>query len=186
MEVTKLHTYLPHISFAFITTTEMPQYFASKTPSFGRGGAGNIEAVKGINPQIPADLEANQAGAGSYAREPMPSDYPEREEPQYAHSGRGGAGNYYSPKEISKTGSFSDGPVRSSSSGGLASGPSTTPGRGGAGNYAFSAHQSAADTATKSMEEGQTQEKLKQDIAKSVEEQLAMPQKAKLPGGEPS
>lgn len=177
-------------------------------PSTGRGGAGNIQAISAENARVSADLEANQQSAESDHKGPLPSDYLERDEQQYAHTGRGGAGNYYSPKELSQTGNFSGAgsshilgegtvPPASSSSGrrGSAVGngssaqpaqePMRTYGRGGAGNYAYGVSESEERAARKRMEDEQKREQLKADIEKGVKENLAMPQKAKLPGGEP-
>ena len=69
--------------------------------SYGRGGAGNIQEA---NAAISADLEANQQSADEYLD---PSHgLSSTEQPSYAHLGRGGAGNYYSPKELVEKGNF--------------------------------------------------------------------------------
>ena len=134
----------------------------------------------------------------------------EKEEQQYAHTGRGGMGNYYSPKELSQTGHFSDAhrshilgdgtlpPVDAADkSGGSTGAPPSyntaqpaaeqtrTVGRGGAGNFFFGVSESEEKAARKRIEEEKRREKLKEDIERGVQDQLAMPPKAKLPGGEP-
>lgn len=157
--------------------------------SSGRGGAGNVRTIEPENARISIDLEANQAAAASHGREPLPSDYLNREEQQYALSGRGGAGNYYSPKELSQTGRFSS--ARTGTGSGSApqaqgmTEQSRTYGRGGAGNHYFGERERAALDAEKRRQEDQFREKLKQDIERGVKEHLAMPPKAKLPAGEP-
>lgn len=162
----------------------------------GRGGAGNILAVQQENERVAADLEANQSAAESYAQ-PTPI----RNEPQYAHSGRGGAGNFYSPKELSQKGQYKDTDLSQVGDGtkdsGLAttdpfsnakplSGPTRTYGRGGVGNYSYDASENQEKALRKKMEEDEDkQQKLKADIEAGVKETLAMPPKAKLPGEQP-
>ena len=153
----------------------------SKMPSYGRGGAGNIQAVEQANAKIFADLEANQATAETQNKEPLPTDYLEREQQQYVHTGRGGMGNYASPRDLKDNGVTMD---RDSTSQ-VANDSARTPGRGGAGNYAFGASQSQRRAAQERLKEDQSRERLKLEIEKSVKETLAMPQKAKVPGGEP-
>lgn len=102
-------------------------------PAFGRGGAGNIEAAthpstilsstnnnnnnnnsnnEGSSTNHSADLEKAQANAESYLSDRghlasyagTPHDSLHNQ--QYAHMGRGGAGNYYSPWELQMRGEF--------------------------------------------------------------------------------
>lgn len=158
--------------------------------SYGRGGAGNIQAVAERAARAGSDLEAPiQPGADSY---PAASDNTHNSEPQYAHSGRGGAGNYYSPADLAAKGEFAG----ASSShipgdGTPAPAPSThvpavkATGRGGAGNFLFGPSENEELAARKEQEDGKKAEALKESVAKGVEEQLAMPEKAKLPSSEP-
>lgn len=74
---------------------------------YGRGGAGNYEAIQRENEKVANDLEANQSAADNATNNYVPPDIAERSEAQYAHTGRGGAGNYYSPRELTEHGNFS-------------------------------------------------------------------------------
>ncbi|KAK5151897.1 hypothetical protein LTR04_006524 [Oleoguttula sp. CCFEE 6159] len=85
-------------------------------PTLGRGGAGNIvtqEDVEGANRRAIEDLEGNQKngrictpmGHEEHAIAPHADEHYKQE---FAHMGRGGAGNYYSPVALSSSGHFSD------------------------------------------------------------------------------
>lgn len=138
----------------------------------------------------------------------MPASYVEKNEQQYAHSGRGGAGNYYSPKELSETGRFSDahrshipgdgtqppassvGAAASSeppsySTASTGSGATKSWGRGGAGNMSYGMMEDEERAARRKLQEDEAKEKLKAEVERGVGETLAMPQKAKLPAAEP-
>ena len=144
-------------------------------PAYGRGGAGNIQAVNQETAKVSADVEANGPAVNSSG---SVADYQRRQESQYVHAGRGGAGNYTSTKELNE--------VQRAESGTMpASQTSRTPGRGGAGNYEFGAQLNNDGGARELENEEQAGEKLKQDIEKGVDEQLAAPPKARLPGGQP-
>jgi len=69
--------------------------------AYGRGGAGNIQEA---NASISADLEANQQAADDYTS--SGHDFDTKEQAPYAHMGRGGAGNYYSPRGLIERGQF--------------------------------------------------------------------------------
>ena len=158
-------------------------------PSYGRGGAGNIQAIEQATARISADLEAKHSAADSYTKEPLSSDYAAREAQMYKHTGRGGAGNYFSPKDLRQTGNFDHVPPpgvgsKTSALGIAMEQTIRTLGRGGAGNYAFGMSENADWVARKGMEDEAKREKLTQDIEKGVEKTLALPQKAKLPGSE--
>jgi len=58
-------------------------------------------------------------------------------------------------------------------------------GRGGVGNMTFGMADDEVRAAERRMQQEKIKEKLKADVEKGVKESLAMPQKAKLPGGEP-
>jgi hypothetical protein len=74
---------------------------------YGRGGAGNYEqAISRENEKINNDLEASQSAAEIAGVNYIPPDIAERSEAQYAHTGRGGAGNYYSPRDLAEHGNF--------------------------------------------------------------------------------
>lgn len=172
----------------------------------GRGGFGNIASVAEANERSSADLEANQQSAESAAQPSAFTDSIAQQEQQYAHSGRGGAGNYYSPKELNAKGQFSDahrshiigdGTLAPSDSTNTSAPPSynavekarneptRTYGRGGAGNYSFGVSESEERAARKRIDEEQKRERLREEIERGVEEGLAVPQQAKLPAGEP-
>lgn len=87
----------------FVLSTE-----AFKMVFTGRGGAGNkISApnpsnTSTPNADVPRDLEASQQTGGDYTAEVIEA----KERQLFAHKGRGGAGNYYSPKELAVKGTF--------------------------------------------------------------------------------
>lgn len=156
----------------------------------GRGGAGNILAVQQEKARVASDVEANlpptvdsAAAAGSAAAGSAAAPTPIQD---YAHSGRGGAGNYYSPKDLKETGRFSDrNPVVQAS--GAAqnhnhASPSPAPvaryGRGGAGNMSFGASESEEKAAADA--ERLKREKIEVET-REAGESIAMPAKAKLP-----
>jgi hypothetical protein len=148
-------------------------------PSYGRGGVGNIQAVAQQSERIAADVESNESIEESITASHI-SDIIQRERHQYVYAGRGGAGNFYNADEMKET-QPSDG-IRGAKPTKASSSMSTNvAGRGGAGNYQFAAIGNEQQIVTERMKEQQTREKLKQDIVKDVSEQLAMPQKAKLP-----
>lgn len=96
--------------------------------------------------------------------------------PDYAHSGRGGAGNWYSPPDLEKTGNFSSDtgrPIVSPST--KAAGYS---GRGGAGNF------NSKDQEIRRLEEErlaqEARSKREAEIVKDVETGLKPPEKAHL------
>jgi len=179
-------------------------------PYYGRGGAGNIEAVQKENERINSDVEASQSAAERATSDFVPPADIKREEQQYAHSGRGGMGNWFSPAELNQSGKFSDahrshipGDGTLSPDGNAKTGEGAPPsynaigasvsategvkkyGRGGAGNYDFGINEAEQKAARRIKTEDEKKARLEEDIEKGVQETLAMPQKAKLPGAEP-
>lgn len=162
-------------------------------PYAGRGGVGNIQAVEQENKRIATDLEANQDAAKSFSQPPTL-----REEQQFAHYGRGGAGNLYSPKELSNTGVYQDPGLSKRVGDGVDTiGNEPMPhgtkdevrkvGRGGAGNYAA---YDASEGQTRALEsrlnaDREMKERVKADVEEQVKSTLAEPPKAKLAGAEP-
>jgi len=170
---------------------------------YGRGGAGNIAAstpgpsnpITAYNASTSSDLESQQSAASNSTNPAASSDskiidpghdFDTKENSAFAHMGRGGAGNYYSPKELLSSGKFEgagnshvvgDGTPVAEKAGDV-KGPAYR-GRGGAGNYAVA----GGERGEQDMQD--EKEKLKSDIEKGVEDQLARPEKARLPGGEP-
>lgn len=172
--------------------------------AYGRGGAGNIQAAEEQTVRAATDLEANGGGANGQNASSGVDNAPNSEQ-QFAHVGRGGAGNYYSPTELNATGHFNDvdrshvlgdGTLQPASTTDnnappsyTSAQPTTTPsrsyGRGGAGNYLFGTSESAEAAARKKAEEEQQQATLRANIEKAVEDHLPAPPKAKLSGAEP-
>lgn len=170
----------------------------------GRGGAGNILAVQQEKQRVAEDLESNQQVADQTSN-PSSADLPLRQDQQYAHSGRGGAGNYYSPRELEETGSFNDtlptglgaasnasastaagSSVPAGQNGNAASEPVRRYGRGGAGNMSFGVTEDEARVYRKRREEEeQRQEKLKADVEANVNAILMEPPRARLPAVKP-
>lgn len=151
---------------------------------YGRGGAGNIDTASQDIARAAANLEANGFTGDSFSQTSSPLDLVQRQEPSYV--GRGGSGNYGStgdPMHWEDSSSRSIEPVTRSRRDSQAQSP--TYGRGGAGNYAASSSASQQNLYRRMTEEDLKREKLKADIEQGVNEQLAMPQKAKLPAGNP-
>ncbi|KAK1815792.1 hypothetical protein LTR12_009776 [Friedmanniomyces endolithicus] len=171
---------------------------------YGRGGAGNIEAHEQDKVRVAADLEANhQATNPSHETHvPLIGD-----EQKYAHSGRGGSGNYYSPQELSQTGSFDgahrshvlgdgtlapadatsvsnrSGAARSSHNTAQASArPTRTVGRGGAGNFGYGMGVSEEKAARERMEEELRRKRVQAEVEEKVRHALAEPPRAMLTG----
>ncbi|KAK1070932.1 hypothetical protein LTR74_003844 [Friedmanniomyces endolithicus] len=171
---------------------------------YGRGGAGNFEAHEQDKVRVAADLEANQQTITSSPETHVPLI---GDEQKYAHSGRCGSGNYYSPQELSQTGSF-DGAHRShvlgdgtqapadatsmSNTGGAAPSSCTTAqasarstrtvGRGGAGNFGYGMGVSEEKAARERMEEELRRKRVQAEVEEKVRHALAEPPRAMLTG----
>jgi hypothetical protein len=143
-------------------------------PSYGRGGAGNIEAVAQEKERITIDSEANKDAKDCASSSQLPN-ISQGSSQQYANTGCGGAGNVYSANEIHDMQS-PDGPDDIKSTGRS----TQSLGRGGDGNYGCAADGSREAAALERMREQRSQERITKDIEKDVEQQLAIPQKAKL------
>lgn len=150
----------------------------------GRGGAGNFDIASQETARAAADLEANQSPTDSFSQTSSPVDLVQRQAPSYV--GRGGAGNYGSTEDpdnwdtLDRTTSE---PLANNRKETPAQSP--TQGRGGAGNYAVGNAAYQLYLSRRMTEDDQKREKLKADIEQGVNEQLAVPQKAKLPGTNP-
>lgn len=149
----------------------------------GRGGAGNIIALQQEKARVAGDVEANHQQAVESA--PV---LPQTQDQEYAHSGRGGAGNYYSPKDLKETGNFSHKNPVASASGqpGTNSSSQAVPvakyGRGGAGNMSWGVTESEQKAAIKKIEEEKTKrEQIEAESEREAGQSIAMPPKAKLP-----
>ncbi|KAK7521251.1 uncharacterized protein IWZ02DRAFT_282640 [Phyllosticta citriasiana] len=73
--------------------------------AWGRGGAGNIEAQEEQSKKVAEDI-ASQHRRASRTGSIVPIRTTVSPPPPYAHTGRGGAGNTYSPAELAQTGTF--------------------------------------------------------------------------------
>ena len=148
-------------------------------PSYGRGGAGNIQAVAQQSERTAADVEANESTAEAIAASHLSSQDIRRERQQYAHAGRGGAGNLYSADQMQEahpSDGLSGGKTMKASS----TSSTKVAGRGGAGNYEFAVTGREQQIAMQRQKEEETRERLKEDIVKDVGQQLAVPPKARL------
>jgi len=155
---------------------------------WGRGGAGNIAQIEESQKRVAEqkqDLEANQPTVeasnpptDSPSTQKVSSPAPSNWNQDYAHTGRGGAGNWYEPKILSETGKFvaSEQPTAP---------PPTQPdkeviaetrhrGRGGAGNYVWSQED---EERARDEERGKEIE-LKEMVARDVERALPRPVRA--------
>lgn len=163
----------------------------------GRGGAGNILNLQQRDKRITQDLEANQQAAEQLTiATPSADAILSRDQQKYAYTGRGGAGNWYSPQQLVETGTYDDTlPVQaaSHSSEGFAvacqqaaAEPVRRYGRGGAGNMSFGVSEYQERAIQKRMQdEEQKREKVKADVESEVNAMLPEPPKAKLSGSAP-
>lgn len=143
----------------------------------GRGGAGNILAVQQEKARVSSDVEANLQATIDSSIQQQPQSQ------QYAHAGRGGAGNYFSPKGLKETGHFShQEPSTSTSSASSQPVPVARYGRGGAGNMSFGVIAGGDKAALKKVEaERLKREKIEVESEREAGQSIAMPPKAKLP-----
>ncbi|KAK4968075.1 hypothetical protein LTR66_011541 [Elasticomyces elasticus] len=185
-------------------------------PTFGRGGAGNIineSELSKANSGFSQDLEANRhttTTTMTTADDPAAQATPSSTQQDYAHMGRGGAGNYYSPKDLGATGRFSDahrshivgdgtlapasgradavgagaGARLSSVAAYRGSEAGAYRGRGGAGNFAGAGFEAEERRRVEvEEEEGRRRERLRGEIERRVEDGLARPERARVVGG---
>ena len=147
-------------------------------PVYGRGGAGNIQVLTQEKDRIATDLEANKTIEEPTSSSQLPNTA-RGSNLQYAYAGRGGAGNFYSAKD--KNNVQPPAGRDDSSSTRIYPGKSTQPpGRGGAGNYEFATDGNIDAAAIERVREQRSRERTTQDVEKVVEQQLAVPPKAKL------
>lgn len=73
--------------------------------AWGRGGAGNYEAQEEQSKKVAENI-ASQHRRASRTGSIVPIRTTTSPPPPFAHSGRGGAGNTYSPAELAQTGTF--------------------------------------------------------------------------------
>ncbi|OJD36321.1 uncharacterized protein BKCO1_1200030 [Diplodia corticola] len=84
---------------------------------WGRGGAGNIQQAAEANKQRASetqDLEAANPTTSAATDDSAAAANTAAASQEYAHMGRGGAGNFYSPAALSSTGTFVNDPTTAS------------------------------------------------------------------------
>ncbi|KAF2875427.1 hypothetical protein BDV95DRAFT_561853 [Massariosphaeria phaeospora] len=160
-------------------------------PAWGRGGAGNIATesqAKDHNQKIAEDVEANHS-LTSTAAPPVTSAPAQGQD--YAHMGRGGAGNWFQPSELEKEGTFSqpsDATATPTSSKPQVSTPwhpesqelpVARAGRGGAGNFVW---KDAEKERERLAQEDMVRDRVNEKVEKDVEAGLAKPGAALLGG----
>ncbi|KAF2450092.1 hypothetical protein P171DRAFT_469941 [Karstenula rhodostoma CBS 690.94] len=157
----------------------------------GRGGAGNIMRAQEQSKKAVEDVEAQGA---PIAAPPPPSASAPAAQP-YAHTGRGGAGNWYEPSKLAKDGTFA------APEDATALPPSNTrpnvstpwhpqnqqmpvgrAGRGGAGNFVWKDDE---EEEKRRGEEERRSEMVREGVEKDVEAGLAKPPGALLGGLDP-
>ncbi|KAF2020587.1 hypothetical protein BU24DRAFT_416255 [Aaosphaeria arxii CBS 175.79] len=163
-------------------------------PTWGRGGAGNIvteEQIKEQNRRAAEDIEANQTLTKS-AAPPAHSEEPQNAQQQqspadYAHMGRGGAGNWYQPTSLRTNGTFSTTPDSTAAPAPTSKPNVSTPwhpdtqelpvaraGRGGAGNFVWKGDDVEAER--KRLEEEEKKgDAVKEGVERDVEIGLQKP-----------
>lgn len=146
----------------------------------GRGGSGNIWEAQREQAVAAEDIEA-QFSQSAQTSELNTKD---TEPAQYAFKSRGGAGNWYSPKELAATGSFESGQPAASSLTRLKT--EQTPvvrmtGRGGAGNFTYAQGQAEHDAQKLQAEQDEKIQRIQAEVAKGIESKLAVPAKAHTP-----
>ncbi|KAK7183205.1 hypothetical protein DPSP01_011419 [Paraphaeosphaeria sporulosa] len=151
----------------------------------GRGGAGNIMRAQEQSKKSVEDVEAQRTP--TTASPPPTSSASSTNAQAYAHTGRGGAGNWYEPSKLAKDGTFS------SPSSADATAPPTnnarpnvsTPwhpegqempvgraGRGGAGNFVW---KDEDEEERRRVEEERKRGEVSQSVERDVEAGLAKP-----------
>lgn len=71
---------------------------------YGRGGAGNIAQAAATSKKAAEDVEAANPASNAAS---APSQTSSTASQDYAHMGRGGAGNWFQPKTLQQEGTFS-------------------------------------------------------------------------------
>lgn len=151
-----------------------------RMPYYGRGGAGNIQAAASEKERIASDPEAQLSTAEEPLSNPPPST--SQDEQAYKRSGRGGAGNFFTPSDEAKL------PIQAAEID-AASKPLVSPasapakyGRGGAGNINFATGEKDERDEKVKSEELKMQEMVAKAVEDFVEEGLQVPEKARLHG----
>lgn len=149
-------------------------------PYHGRGGAGNTQAATQEKERIASDPEAQLSAAQEPLSNPPLSEG--HDDQPYKRSGRGGAGNFFTPSDEAKL------PIQEAEID-AASKPTVNPGsapakygRGGAGNINFATGEKDERNEKVKNEELKMQEKVAKAVEDFVEEGLQVPEKARLHG----
>ncbi|CZR54374.1 uncharacterized protein PAC_04258 [Phialocephala subalpina] len=142
----------------------------------GRGGAGNFHSRPSLD-EASKDIEAQHESSLNLTRTTSATKPP----PEYLHTGRGGAGNWVQPSELSSQGlaQTQDSSLAFSQPG--ASKPSYKGGRGGAGNYGWA--EAEEEERKKREREGEREEErrkreVERAVMRDVEVGLARPERA--------
>ncbi|KAF2273638.1 uncharacterized protein EI97DRAFT_382968 [Westerdykella ornata] len=162
-------------------------------PTWGRGGAGNIVSDEQVKQQSERDLEANRAPLSSTTASTSTATAPRTPQQEYAHMGRGGAGNWYQPHELSHSGSFNQTSDSTAAPSATSKPQVSTPwhpegvelpvaraGRGGAGNFVWK--QEEEKRKEEEREEEETR-RIEGEVERVVAEGLKMPARAVLGEG---
>ncbi|KAL1600690.1 hypothetical protein SLS60_007078 [Paraconiothyrium brasiliense] len=152
----------------------------------GRGGAGNIIRAQEQSKKAVEDVEAQRTPTADAA--PPTSTTSSQ---SYAHTGRGGAGNWYQPSQLAKEGTFST-PSDSTALPTTSKPNVSTPwhpenqqmpvaraGRGGAGNFVWKDEE---EEKRQKEEREKLGEKVSENVERDVEAVLAKPPGALLGG----
>ncbi|PVH93203.1 hypothetical protein DM02DRAFT_542026 [Periconia macrospinosa] len=144
----------------------------------GRGGAGNIIQAREQTKRVAEDVEAAIPTATSPVSDP-PHNNNSSSAAAYAHTGRGGAGNWYQPAELAKTGTFTSSsdvaPQQHNDGANSVAGqgvPMGKAGRGGAGNFVWGGGEEEKE---REEEERRRRERVSAMVEKDVEAGLAKP-----------
>ena len=154
-------------------------YEPAKMPAYGRGGAGNFQAVAQEKQRIAADPEAQES---TEETSHPTTDYhsPDPKTEQYKRAGRGGAGNYYSADDAISSEKAEQSVL---DAGRKQQAPAIAPpkyGRGGAGNLAFAGGRKGEEDERVQTEVDKMRERVSKAVENHVEEGLAFPEKAKV------
>lgn len=135
-------------------------------------------AIQDVEAQQPSAQVASAPGSDETSAVATDANGPpSTQNQQYAYSGRGGAGNWYSPSDLSQQGKFSSTQHAATTSGSAVDLPSARTGRGGAGNFVWGAEKEREEQLAREREE---EEKLKTQAALDVEKGLTKPESAFL------
>ncbi|CAN9225272.1 hypothetical protein CC77DRAFT_1017879 [Alternaria alternata] len=152
--------------------------------AYGRGGAGNYYAAQEQSKKAVEDVEANRSTTDTQPIHSSTPVQPSNSSQDYAHMGRGGAGNWYQPTELQKEGTFTQAvdatAIPTSSKPQISTPwhpegqemPVARSGRGGAGNFVWKSEEQKKGQRD---DEERRIEGLRDEVERSVEAGLAKP-----------